>query len=94
MTTEVAPTALLLGTDEGAGVWFADSLLSYKVTGDQTHGQLALAEVSGRVRGLHPGVRLAGDGRDPPAPGPAPRSEGELVAAARRYGIDIDTALP
>jgi quercetin dioxygenase-like cupin family protein len=45
MTTEVAPAALLLGTDEGEGVWFADSLLSYKVTGDETHGQLALAEV-------------------------------------------------
>jgi quercetin dioxygenase-like cupin family protein len=45
MTTEVAPAAFLLGSDEGEGVWFADSLLSYKVTGDETHGQLALAEV-------------------------------------------------
>ncbi len=45
MTTEVATPAFLLGSDEGEGVWFADSLLSYKVTGDETHGQLALAEV-------------------------------------------------
>jgi len=45
MTTEVAPAAFLVGPDEGEGVWFADSLLSYKVTGDETHGQLALAEV-------------------------------------------------
>jgi len=45
MTTEVAPAALVLGPDDGEGVWFADSLLRYKVTGDETHGQLALAEV-------------------------------------------------
>ena len=45
MTTELAPAATLLGSDEGEGVWFADSLLRYKVTGDETHGQLALAEV-------------------------------------------------
>jgi quercetin dioxygenase-like cupin family protein len=45
MTTEVAPTILLLGSEEGEGVWFADSLLRYKMTGDETHGQLAQAEV-------------------------------------------------
>ncbi len=45
MTTGVAPAAFLVGPDEGEGVWFADSLVSYKVTGDETHGQLALAEV-------------------------------------------------
>jgi quercetin dioxygenase-like cupin family protein len=45
VTTDVAPAAFLLGSDEGEEVWFADSLLSYKVTGDETHGQLALAEV-------------------------------------------------
>jgi len=45
MTTEVAATAFLRGSDEGEGVWFADSLLSYKVTGEETHGKLALAEV-------------------------------------------------
>jgi quercetin dioxygenase-like cupin family protein len=45
VTTGVAPAAFLLGAEEGEGVWFADSLLSYKVTGDETHGQLALAEV-------------------------------------------------
>ena len=31
--------------DEGEGVWFADNLPSYEATGDETHGQLALAEV-------------------------------------------------
>ena len=45
MTTGVAPAAFLLGADEGEAVWFADSLLTYKVTGVETHGQLALAEV-------------------------------------------------
>jgi quercetin dioxygenase-like cupin family protein len=45
MTTEVAPAAVVLASDEGEAVWFADSLLRYKVTGDETHGQLALAEV-------------------------------------------------
>jgi len=45
VTTEVAPPALVLGSDEGEGVWFADSLLRYKVTGVETHGLLALAEV-------------------------------------------------
>jgi len=45
MRTTAAPAAFLVGTDEGEGIWFAGSLLSYKVTGDETHGQLALAEV-------------------------------------------------
>jgi len=45
MTTGVAPAAFVVGPDEGEGVWFADSLLRYKVTGDETRGQLALAEV-------------------------------------------------
>jgi hypothetical protein len=45
MTTGVAPAAFLLGAGEGEGGWFADSLLDYKVTGDETHGQLAPAEV-------------------------------------------------
>ena len=45
MTTDVEPTVLRLGSDEGEGVWFADSLLNYKVTGHETYGQLALAEV-------------------------------------------------
>jgi len=45
MTTEVTPAALLVGPEEGEGVWFADSLLRFKVTGAETRGQLALAEV-------------------------------------------------
>lgn len=45
MTHKVTSDAYVLGADEGEAVWFADSLLSYKVTGDQTHGQLAVAEV-------------------------------------------------
>jgi quercetin dioxygenase-like cupin family protein len=45
VTTRVAPEAYVCGPDEGEALWFADSLLSYKVTGDQTHGLMALAEV-------------------------------------------------
>lgn len=45
MTTEVAPPALLLRSAEGETVRFADSLIRSKVTGDETHGRLALAEV-------------------------------------------------
>lgn len=45
MTSRLAPAPGVLGPGEGEAVWFADSLLHYKVTGDETHGQLALAEV-------------------------------------------------
>ncbi len=45
MTTRVASEGFILRLDEGEAVWFADSLLNYKVTGEHTHGQLALAEV-------------------------------------------------
>ncbi|MGO8870155.1 MAG: quercetin 2,3-dioxygenase [Acidimicrobiales bacterium] len=45
MTLEVTPKGYVLGAGQGESLWFADSLLSYKVTGDQTQGQLAVAEV-------------------------------------------------
>ena len=44
MTTEVAPPATLLRSAVGETVRFADGLIRYKVTGDETHGHLALAE--------------------------------------------------
>lgn len=115
MTTEMAPLAVLLGSDEGEGVWFADSLLRYKVTGDETHGQLALAEVraprgSGSPihahrhedearflilvtpAGFEDCTRACGwpaTARTLPPPDLSPRSEEELLVAARRHGIDI-----
>ena len=157
MTTELTPAAIVLGADEGERVWFADSLLSFKVTGDKTQGQLALAEVrapfgsgspvhthrhedeawyilEGELtfwlgeesrsattgdfifgpRGIHHRFRVdsemarflilvtpagfedftracgwpAATATLPP-PDLSPRSEEELVAAARRHGIDI-----
>ena len=45
MTLQVAPGGYLLDAGFGESVWFADSLLTYKTTGEQTSGQLALAEV-------------------------------------------------
>ena len=45
MTLDVAPDGYLLDVDEGEPLWFAGSLLTYKTTGDQTHGHLAVAEV-------------------------------------------------
>ncbi|HEY5024148.1 MAG TPA: quercetin 2,3-dioxygenase [Acidimicrobiales bacterium] len=45
MTLEVALGGYLLDADQGEALWFAESLLTYKATGAQTSGQLALAEV-------------------------------------------------
>ncbi len=45
MTLEVGPGGYVLEADEGEPLWFAGSLLSYKITGDQSNGHLALAEV-------------------------------------------------
>jgi quercetin dioxygenase-like cupin family protein len=155
MTTEVAPAAFLLGTDEGEGVWFADSLLSYKVTGDETHRQLRAPRGAGSPlhthrredeawyilegaltfwlgeesrtattgdfvfgpRGVRHRFRVDSEvarflilvtpagfedftracgrpamARTLPPPDLSPRSEGELVAAALRHGIDITSA--
>lgn len=58
MTLNVPPTGYALSDDQGEALWFADSLCTYKVTGDQTRGQLALAELraprgAGSPRHLH-----------------------------------------
>ena len=45
MTLEVAPGGYLLDAGEGEALWFAGGLLTYKATGAQTTGHLALAEV-------------------------------------------------
>jgi quercetin dioxygenase-like cupin family protein len=45
VTLDVAPDGYLLDVDEGEPLWFAGSLLTYKTTGDQTDGHLAVAEV-------------------------------------------------
>lgn len=46
MTLSVAQDGYLLNAGDGEALWFADSLLTYKTTGDQTAGGLALAEVT------------------------------------------------
>ena len=46
MTLQVASDGYLLDAGEGEALWFADSLLTYKATGDQTAGGLAMAEVT------------------------------------------------
>jgi quercetin dioxygenase-like cupin family protein len=45
MTLQVASDGYVLDAGEGESLWFADSLLTFKVTGHQTAGGLALAEV-------------------------------------------------
>jgi quercetin dioxygenase-like cupin family protein len=45
VTLDVAPDGYLLDAHEGEPLWFAGSLLTYKTTGDQTRGHLAVAEV-------------------------------------------------
>ncbi len=44
MTLEVEST-YILGEGEGEALWFSGQLLTYKTTGDQTGGRLAMAEV-------------------------------------------------
>ncbi len=44
MTLEVTADGYRLEAGTGEPLWFADSLLTYKTTGTQTAGQLALAE--------------------------------------------------
>ena len=45
MTLEVAPGGYLLDAGEGEALWFAGGLLTYKATGAQTTGHLAVAAV-------------------------------------------------
>lgn len=45
MTLSVAPGGYLLDAGEGEALWFSGGLLTYKTTGDQTSGNLAVAEV-------------------------------------------------
>ena len=45
MTLSVAPGGYLLDGGEGEALWFSGGLLTYKTTGDQTSGNLAVAEV-------------------------------------------------
>jgi quercetin dioxygenase-like cupin family protein len=45
MTLEVGPGGYLLSAGDGEHLWFADGLLTYKATGDQTRGMLAVAEI-------------------------------------------------
>ena len=45
MTLEVGPGGYLLSEGDGEHLWFADGLLTYKATGDQTRGMLAVAEM-------------------------------------------------
>jgi len=45
MTLDVASAGYVLGNGEGEPLWFSGGLLTYKTTGDQSNGLLALAEV-------------------------------------------------
>jgi quercetin dioxygenase-like cupin family protein len=45
VTLNVAPGGYLLDAGEGEALWFAGGLLTYKTTGAQTTGTLAVAEV-------------------------------------------------
>jgi hypothetical protein len=45
MTLNVAPGGYLLDAGSGEALWFSGGLLTYKTTGDQTSGNLAVAEV-------------------------------------------------
>jgi uncharacterized cupin superfamily protein len=45
MTLPVAPNGYRLADGWAEGLWFSGGLLTYKTTGEQTHGLLALAEV-------------------------------------------------
>jgi quercetin dioxygenase-like cupin family protein len=46
MTLRVGSAGYVLDRGAGEAVWFADSLVTYKTTGEQTAGGLALAEVT------------------------------------------------
>jgi quercetin dioxygenase-like cupin family protein len=45
MTLNVASGGYVLGHCDGEALWFSGGLLTYKATGDQTNGLIALAEV-------------------------------------------------
>ena len=45
VTLNVAPGGYLLDAGSGEALWFSGGLLTYKTTGDQTFGNLAVAEV-------------------------------------------------
>ena len=45
MTLNIAPGGYLLDAGSGESLWFSGSLFTYKTTGDQTSGNLAVAEV-------------------------------------------------
>jgi quercetin dioxygenase-like cupin family protein len=45
MTLEVASGGYVLAEGEGEALWFSGGLLTYKATGDQSNGGLAIAEV-------------------------------------------------
>ena len=45
MTLNVAPSRYVLAGGKGDALWFSGGLLTYKTTGDQSSGLLALAEV-------------------------------------------------
>jgi quercetin dioxygenase-like cupin family protein len=45
VTLELAAEAYVLEATEGEALWFADSLVSYKTTGNETRGGMTVAEV-------------------------------------------------
>jgi mannose-6-phosphate isomerase-like protein (cupin superfamily) len=57
MTLHVEPGGYLLDAGEGEALWFSGGLLTYKTTGDQTTGSLAVAEVHAPRDSGSPGHR-------------------------------------
>jgi quercetin dioxygenase-like cupin family protein len=57
MTLSVAPGGYLLEAGSGEALWFSGGLLTYKTTGDQTSGDLAVAEMRAPQGSGSPGHR-------------------------------------
>ncbi len=101
MTLSVAPGGYLLDGGEGEALWFSGGLLTYKTTGDQTSGNLAVAEVyatrgfgspSHRHHHEHEAWYTCGSPATAltlPPPDLPPRDAPLLAAAETAHGLDI-----
>lgn len=95
MTLHVAPRDYQLDPGEGEARWFADGLLTYKTSGDQTSGPLALAEVNaprgcGSPRtGITTKTRPTALTRSPMDLPTRHQRDAALLAAAQVQGLDI-----
>ena len=101
MPLSVAPGGYLLDGGKGEALWFSGGLLIYKTTGDQTSGNLAVAEVPAPRGSESPGHRHHHEDEArytcgspataltlPPHDLP-PRDALLLAATAAAHGLDI-----